>query len=110
MADTKISALTDGSSAQATDQIPINRGGANFRLNASTLAGFGAGVTKVSLTPGSGGNFTVAHGLGSTPSFVVIVMTSGGQIWLQNPTSFDGTNLYCVASDAGVTGTALIWR
>lgn len=37
MADTKISALTDGTPAQQTDQIPINRGGVNFRVNASSL-------------------------------------------------------------------------
>jgi hypothetical protein len=39
MADTKISALGDGGAAQAADQIPINRAGANFRLNGSSLSG-----------------------------------------------------------------------
>jgi hypothetical protein len=31
MADTKISALTDGGAVQSTDQIPVSRSGANFR-------------------------------------------------------------------------------
>lgn len=38
MANQKISQLTDGSPAQSTDQIPINRAGANFRVNAGQFA------------------------------------------------------------------------
>jgi hypothetical protein len=36
-------------------------------------------------------------------------MTSGGAIWFQTPTSYDGVNLYLVASDAGLTGKVLVW-
>ena len=43
MANTKISALTDGSPAQAGDQIPINRGGTNYRINAGTIGAPGPG-------------------------------------------------------------------
>ena len=32
MADTKISALSDGGAILATDQVPVNRGGSNFRV------------------------------------------------------------------------------
>jgi hypothetical protein len=36
-------------------------------------------------------------------------MTSAGAIWFQAPTSYDGTNIYFVASDAGVTGKVVVW-
>jgi hypothetical protein len=74
-------------------------------------AGGGSGtafsVTEIALAPGAPGNFTVAHGLAAAPAFVLIQMSSGGSIWLQNPTAFDATNLYLVASDPGITGTAV---
>lgn len=66
-----------------------------------------SGVITLSLTPGAPGNFTVPHGQSSAPSLVLIQMNSGGSIWLQRPVSFDGTNVYLAASDAGVTGTAI---
>lgn len=43
MADTKISALANGNPAQAGDEIPIARGGANFKLSASSVAALGGG-------------------------------------------------------------------
>jgi hypothetical protein len=75
--------------------------------------GFGGSRTAfISLAPSAGGNFQVAHGLPSTPIAVVIqnACSSGGicgEIWLQH-TPFDGTYLYLVASDSGVTGTAIV--
>ena len=36
-------------------------------------------------------------------------MTSPGAIWFQNPTDMDGSNLYLVASDAGVTAKVVLW-
>jgi hypothetical protein len=66
-------------------------------------------VTQLALTPGAAGNFTVAHGLGVTPKFALMQMTSGGNIWMQTPTLFDATNLYLVASDGGITGIVTIW-
>jgi hypothetical protein len=39
MADVKISGLTIGDPAQAGDQVPVNRGGANFSVTAGTIAG-----------------------------------------------------------------------
>lgn len=38
MASEKISQLTNGNPAQTTDQIPVNRGGANFRVTAASVA------------------------------------------------------------------------
>jgi hypothetical protein len=64
--------------------------------------------TKVALTPSAPGIFTIAHGLSVVPIAVFIQMTSGGQIWFQSPTMYDAANLYLVASDAGVTGKAVI--
>jgi hypothetical protein len=63
----------------------------------------------VSVAPSVPGNFTVAHILGRVPVCAIIQMTSGGAIWFQTPTSYDGTNLYLVASDAGVTGKVIVW-
>ena len=68
-----------------------------------------ATIVELNLAPGAPGNFTVAHGLGTTPKFAIIQMTSGGQIWLQSPTSFDATNLYLAASDASATAIAAVW-
>lgn len=56
----------------------------------------------VSATAAAAGNITVPHLLGRAPNRVSIQMTSNGQVWWQ-ATMFDGTNLYLVASAAGVT-------
>lgn len=68
-----------------------------------------AQTVTVPLAPSAPGNFTVAHTLGSNPSLVLIRMKSGGAIWFQNPTGYDASNLYLVASDAGITGDAELW-
>jgi len=63
----------------------------------------------VSVASGAAGNRTVAHLLGRVPVCAVIQMTSGGAIWFQTPTSYDGVNLYLVASDAGIKGKVIVW-
>jgi hypothetical protein len=63
-------------------------------------------MTLVALAPLAAGAFTVDHGLAAAPSAVLIQMTAGGQIWFQTP-MYDATNLYLVASDAGLTGNAI---
>jgi hypothetical protein len=80
--------------------------------NASTVVAaqqatpvFGA----VSVAPSAPGNGAVPHLLGRAPLCAVIQMTSGGAIWFQSPTSYDGTNIYFVASDAGITGRVIVW-
>jgi hypothetical protein len=44
MADTKISALTDGNPAQSGDEIPIARSGANYKITAGSIASLGGDV------------------------------------------------------------------
>lgn len=69
MANLKISQLTDGSPAQSTDQIPVNRAGTNFRVDAGSLQLLqtvtvtlsaaqikNAGASPVSLIPTPGTN------------------------------------------------------
>ena len=63
----------------------------------------------VAAAPAAAGNFTLAHGLGRAPQHAIVMMTSSGAIWFQSPTLFDGTNLYLVASDAGVTAKVVVW-
>ncbi len=64
---------------------------------------------QLSLAPSAAGSFTVQHFLGRVPILVAIRMTSGGAIWFQTPTDSDATNLYLVASDAGVTAKVVLW-
>ena len=54
------------------------------------------------------GNFTLAHNLGALPTSVVFEFTNGGTVWFQ-PSRYDYTNLYLVASDTGVTGLAFVY-
>jgi hypothetical protein len=79
-----------------------------------TERGMGLGstgaTTTVNLTGLAAGNNTIAHGLGYSPTTVIIQMNSGGAIWFQTPTRWDATNFYIVASDAGVVGVAEVWR
>jgi hypothetical protein len=49
MANLKISQLTSGNPAQSGDQIPINRGGANFSITASSIAALASGGSAPSL-------------------------------------------------------------
>lgn len=64
---------------------------------------------QIPISPVAPGNFSVAHLLGRSPLGAVVRMTSGGAVWFQDPTDMDGTNLYLVASDAGVTAKVMIW-
>jgi hypothetical protein len=71
------------------------------------LGGATVTTTMVALAPGVSGNFTIAHGAAAAPTYVVIEMTSGGQIWFQSA-RYDATNLYLVASNHIVTGKAQV--
>lgn len=63
-------------------------------------------ITQVPVTStGTGGNFTVAHGLGKIPKAVILEMTASGSIWFQS-TPYDATNLYLVGSAGGLTALA----
>lgn len=99
MADTKISALSSGAPAQATDETVIARGGANYKLTVANIVGYlgspiteanggtgestysngqllignaAGGLTKATLTAGS--NITITNGDGA----ITIASTSGG--------------------------------
>jgi hypothetical protein len=66
-------------------------------------------TVEVPLAPGTPGNFTVAHGLAAVPALVLVQMTSGGEIWLQSPLSYDGTNIYLTASAGSIAGNAIVF-
>lgn len=63
---------------------------------------------QISVTAPAPGNLSVAHLLGRAPNEAVIYMASGGAIWWQDPIRWDGTNLYFVASESGVTAKVQI--
>jgi len=64
---------------------------------------------QVVAAPGAAGSFALAHRLGRVPASAFIQMTSSGAIWFQSSALYDATNLYLVASDAGVTAKVQIW-
>jgi hypothetical protein len=64
---------------------------------------------QIPVAPAGPGNFTVPHLLGRIPVGAHVRMTSPGAIWWQSPADMDGTNLYLVASDAGVTAKVQVW-
>jgi len=72
-----------------------------------------AGATKIhwrlAVTTATPGNFSLIHNLGRVPLGAMIYMTSGGQIWFQATSMFDGTNLFLVASVAGLTASIEVW-
>lgn len=72
------------------------------------FSGGGVTISDVPFTTFAPGPFSVAHGLGVTPTAVGIEMTSGGSVWFQT-TRYDSTNVYLVASDTGLTGHLKIW-
>jgi hypothetical protein len=63
----------------------------------------------VSVSSSAPGNCVVPHLLGRVPIAAIIQMTCAGAIWFQTPLSYDGVNLYLVASDTGVTGKVVLW-
>jgi hypothetical protein len=89
----------------------VDPGDVSGYVPAAGGGGGGAAVAIVVdlLAPGIPGNFTIAHGAPSLPTFVLIQMTSGGAIWLQSPVGFDGTNLYLTSGDPSITGVAYVF-
>jgi hypothetical protein len=63
----------------------------------------------VSVAPSASGDFRVPHLLGRVPVCAILRMTSPGSIWFQTATRYDGSFLYLVASDSGITGEVVIW-
>ena len=65
--------------------------------------------SRIPVTTPAAGNFSFAHNLGRVPLGALIYLTSGGALWFQSPTMFDATNLFLVASAAGLTAQVEIW-
>ncbi len=63
---------------------------------------------QVAFTTTAPGLFTLPHNLGVIPGSVIIEMTAGGAVWFQS-VRYDANNLYLVASDAGLTGYAVVF-
>jgi len=102
-AGTKIQ-TTDGSGVNGHVGM-FNSSGTLVDSGVAALAGPAATLT---LAPSGPGNFTVAHGLGTTPSAMSILMTSDGGIYAQT-TPYDSVNVYLTASDIGVTGKCYVF-
>lgn len=64
--------------------------------------------TTIAYNTTAPGPFTLAHNLNMIPTTVIFEFTDGGKIWFQ-PQRYDSTNLYLVASDAGITGYVIIY-
>lgn len=64
------------------------------------------GFTIIQIPSTTRGNFSLAHGLGTAPTDVVIQMNSDGLIRFQSTPMppWDATNIYLNASDDGLTG------
>lgn len=95
MANTKISALTDGTTAQASDAIPIARSGANYYITPSYLK------TYLGLSVASGKTFTASNTLtlagtdGTTMTFpstsATIARTDAGNTFTGNQVVSSGS-------------------
>jgi len=66
-------------------------------------------TVDITAPSGAEDGFTVAHALGETPSFAVIAMFTGGNIWF-DASRYDGTTLYLKGSAAGVVGKAYLFK
>jgi hypothetical protein len=54
------------------------------------------------------GSFNLTHGLGVLPTSVIFEFTDGGTVWFQDA-RYDTSSLFLVASDAGITGTVVVF-
>jgi hypothetical protein len=73
-----------------------------------TVIAAGGPSATLSAVPGAAGDFTIAHGLGFTPTRIQVLMTSSGGIWAQTPLA-DSANINLVASDDDVTATIYVF-
>ena len=80
MADQKISALTAGAPAEATDELPIARAGANFKLDLTDV------VDLVEATA-----LTLTESLTITANDALVIGTNGGSISQQTAQTPDST-------------------
>lgn len=71
---------------------------------ASADPSFGPANKEVAYAPTGAGNFSIAHGLGATPSLVLLQQTSLAPVYFQTPTRYDATNIYLVSTTGAETG------
>ncbi len=81
MANTKISALSDGGALQATDALVVARSGANYKVSGSQIAS-GQEIAAVEVTS----NVTVTSTSTSSPTDIISL---GAQTYDGNPVMFD---------------------
>jgi hypothetical protein len=73
----------------------------------------GGVITQTPFTSSSSagdGKFTVAHGLGYSPTAAMIILTELGSVVFQSSTLWDRTNFYLQGSDVGLTGYVIAWK
>jgi len=102
MADTKISALTSGNPAQSTDEIPIARSGANFKITAGSVAALAVAGSTTQLQYNNAGSFGGISGVTSNGTAVTF---SSGNLKLAGSSS--GTTTLNAAAVAGTTTVTL---
>jgi hypothetical protein len=67
-----------------------------------------SGQTNIPFTTSAPGPFNLQTNLGVIPTSVIFQFTNGGTVWFQDAL-FDANTLFLVASDEGVTGTAIVF-
>ena len=82
MADTKISALTSGNPAQSTDEIPIARSGANYKITAGSIASLAAAGSTTQVIFNDAG--ALAGDAGLTYSKSTDALTVAGKVVTPN--------------------------
>ena len=119
MADTKISALANGTPALATDRFPIARAGANYYLTPANILSYGTSpITGTTITattrflaPGDGTSTTTGYGFASNANYGFDYNSGTGRLWFSIntavPTALTSTGVF-QSSTGGVrftTGT-----
>jgi len=111
MPNTKISALTAGDPAQGTDEIPIARGAANFKVTAASIAALSPAGTVTSVGgTGTVNGITLTGTVTSSGSLTLGGALSGVSLTTQVsgtlPTANGGTNLTTFTSGGAVYATS----
>ena len=111
MADTKISALSSGAPAQATDETVIARGGANYKLTVANIAAYlGSPITVANGGTGqssyTNGQLLIGNTTGNT--LTKATLTAGTGITITNGSgsiTIDATGGSGTVTSVGGTGT-----
>lgn len=110
--NTKAPTYNNNGQTTSSGNTGINTSGNNTQPSDATTTTTTAGgyqIKEVAVTSTTRGNFTLAHSLGVTPAFAMVVNETNGIIRFQSGTRWDGTNLYLHASADGLTGHVVIF-